>query len=123
AEHWGHECDVPHGVARISCAIFLAQVTGLRSERAKLRAPKNHFRKRFQADLVCPAVNAKIILFTKIVNHVFIAPSRTHEEGRTRRHERGARDAMDAIGSPDERHERGRSSRVVLISRRWDQVL
>jgi hypothetical protein len=31
-------------------------------------------------------------------------------------------DAMDALGSHDERRSRGRSSRVVLISRRWDQA-
>ncbi len=122
AEHEGHECDVPHGVARISCAIFLAQVTGLRSGRANPRAPKNHFRIRFQTDLVCPALHAKIFLFTKIENRVLIAPSRAHEEGRTRRHERGARDAMDVLASPDERRGRGRSSRMVLISRRWDQA-
>jgi len=31
-----------------------------------------------------------------------LRPSRTHEERRTRRHERGARDAMDAIALRDE---------------------
>src|SRR5689334_16259579 len=30
---------------------------------------------------------------------------------------------MDVLGSPGVRGEGGRSSRVVLISRRWDQVL
>jgi len=39
------------------------------------------------------------------------------------RHGRGKRDAMDALVSPDERCERGRQRRVVLIPRRWDQVL
>jgi len=32
------------------------------------------------------------------------------------------RDAMDACGSPDERHPGGRPRRVVLVPRRWDQV-
>jgi hypothetical protein len=29
---------------------------------------------------------------------------------------------MDALVSPDERSKGGRQNRVVLISRRWDQV-
>jgi len=32
------------------------------------------------------------------------------------------RDAMDVLAPPDERRNHGRRSRVVLISRRWDQV-
>ena len=35
----------------------------------------------------------------------------------------GLRDAMDAAASPDERRQRGRRSRVVLMPRRWHQVL
>jgi len=38
------------------------------------------------------------------------------------RHERWARDAMDAITLPDVRCDGGRPSRVVLIPRRWDQA-
>jgi hypothetical protein len=33
------------------------------------------------------------------------------------------RDAMDAFVLPDEQSKRGWQSRVVLIPRRWDQVL
>jgi hypothetical protein len=51
-----------------------------------------------------------------------IRPSRLECEGRTRRHERGARDAMDASAPHDERRTRGRLKRVVPIPRRWDQV-
>ena len=39
------------------------------------------------------------------------------------RHEPWGGDAMDADGTSDERGGRGRRSRVVLISRRWDQAL
>jgi hypothetical protein len=39
------------------------------------------------------------------------------------RHERGKRDAMDALVSRGERRESGRRNRVVLIPRRWGQVL
>ena len=38
------------------------------------------------------------------------------------RHERWGRDAMDAEAVRDERGRCGRRNRVVLISRRWDQV-
>jgi len=38
------------------------------------------------------------------------------------RHGRWARDATDALVSPDERCRRGRQSRVVLTPRRWRQV-
>jgi hypothetical protein len=43
--------------------------------------------------------------------------------GVTRRHERGAGDAMDALGAQDGRLQSGRRSRVVLAPRRWCQVL
>jgi len=43
--------------------------------------------------------------------------------GVTRRHERGARDAMDVLRATDECALRGRRSRSVLIPRRWYQVL
>jgi hypothetical protein len=39
------------------------------------------------------------------------------------RHGRWMRDAMDALVSPGERDRCGWQSRVVLIPRRWDQVL
>jgi hypothetical protein len=40
-------------------------------------------------------------------------------EGRTRRHGRWVRDAMDVVATQDERRYRGRRSRVVLAPRRW----
>jgi hypothetical protein len=43
-------------------------------------------------------------------------------EGRTRRHERWVRDAVDAAAAQDERSYCGRQSRVVLTPRRWRQV-
>jgi hypothetical protein len=43
-------------------------------------------------------------------------------EGRTRRHERWVRDAMDASAACDERGRGGRRSRVVLMPRRWHQL-
>ena len=36
---------------------------------------------------------------------VVLRASRAHQEGRTRRHDRGARDAMDALAPPDERRQ------------------
>jgi len=50
-------------------------------------------------------------------------PVPPRSEGRTRRHERWVRDAMDAVATQDERRWRGRRSRVVLAPRRWRQVL
>jgi hypothetical protein len=43
-------------------------------------------------------------------------------EGRTRRHERWVRDAVDASAACDERGRGGRRSRVVLMPRRWHQL-
>jgi hypothetical protein len=44
-------------------------------------------------------------------------------EGRlANRHGRWVRDAVDAEGAFDERRQRGRQSRVVLMPRRWHQV-
>jgi hypothetical protein len=44
------------------------------------------------------------------------------KRGDRERHERGARDAMDADALTDERRRRGRRSRVVPTPRRWRQV-
>jgi len=49
------------------------------------------------------------------------APSRP-DEGRTRRHGRWVRDAVDAAVRETKRADRGRRSRVVLTPRRWRQV-
>ena len=40
-------------------------------------------------------------------------------EGRTRRHGRWVRDAVDVVATQDERSSGGRRSRVVLAPRRW----
>ena len=57
-------------------------------------------------------------------NRPFAHPARfPGHKGRTRRHERRVRDAMDASACPDEAHRRGRRNRVVLTPRRWRQVL
>jgi hypothetical protein len=64
-----------------------------------------------------------ISLFPKPKSGVSSWSSRTRRsKGRTRRHERWAREAMDAVGGVDEGRESGRRKCVVLISRRWDQV-
>ena len=54
---------------------------------------------------------------------IALRASRARSRGAFRdRHERWARDAMDAGASPDVRRQRGRRSRVVLMPRRWHQV-
>jgi hypothetical protein len=50
------------------------------------------------------------------------SPSRLGHKGRTRRHGRWVRDAVDATATHDERRCGGRRSRVVLMPRRWHQV-
>ena len=59
---------------------------------------------------LCQAASAKILRFRISENHDCICASRS-SEGRTRRHERGARDAMDAIGA--RRAHDGRTSKGV----------
>jgi hypothetical protein len=55
----------------------------------------------------------------KISRNVCAVPPRS--EGRTRRHGRWVRDAMDALATQDERRHGGRRNRVVLTPRRWRQ--
>src|SRR5262249_46513472 len=69
-----------------------------------------------------PVLPAKIFAFPKDGNYDLTKPSRAHRRARRDRHERRARDAMDAVLPQDVRRGRVRSSRVVLIPRRWDQV-
>jgi hypothetical protein len=64
----------------------------------------------------------KNIHLSEIRNTWFNPPSRTHRRARRDRHERRARDAMDAVMPQDVRQGSVRSSRVVLIPRRWDQA-
>jgi hypothetical protein len=59
-------------------------------------APKNYFRKRFQTDLACPASGAKIYQFTKIRTYGSWAYPALVKRGVAHRHERGAREAVDA---------------------------
>ena len=69
----------------------------------------------------CPTGKSKIFRFFRI-EISFISPTIPHpREGRTRRHERWAREAMDAFASRDEDRS-GRQSRVAPIPRRWDQA-
>src|SRR6201999_3190378 len=49
-------------------------------------------------------------------------PSRLGLRAYRDRHERGARDAVDAAAHETKRADRGRRSRVVLTPRRWRQV-
>src|SRR5690242_8477411 len=75
--------------------------------------------------LFCPTSQArltKIFFFPKYRSYDLKKSSRAHKRARRDRHERRERDAMDAIVPQDVRQERVRSSRVVLIPRRWDQV-
>ena len=65
---------------------------------AKSRAPKTRFHEAFHRDLGCPVPQRKNIslsVFPKSVIPYLVSRS---QEGRTRRHERGVRDAMDASG-------------------------
>ena len=59
-------------------------------------------------------------VFQKLVIY-FARPASTRGAYRDR-HGRWKRDAMDALTLPDEQGRSGRRRRVVLISRRWDQV-
>jgi hypothetical protein len=69
-----------------------------------------------------------ILLFKNFFFHfseicAYLRASRSLRRGASaNRHERWGRDAMDAEAVQDERGRCGRRNRVVLISRRWDQV-
>jgi hypothetical protein len=65
----------------------------------------------------------KISLFQNIKSGVWMPLFRLHQGAYRDRHGRGKRDAMDAQAVPDERGRCERPSRVVPISRRWDQAL
>jgi hypothetical protein len=82
------------------------------------------FVQTIQSDLPCPALVAKIFLFSSDPNHRHISGRPASFRGAFRdRHGRGRWDAVDAEGAFDERRSRGRRSRVVLTPRRWRQVL
>jgi len=86
-------------------------------------APKNDFHEPIQADLACPALGAKIFLFTKIGNHAFCCRPAAVRGALRDRHGCWRQDAMDALAVRDERGRCGRRSRVVLSPRRWGQAL
>jgi len=62
------------------------------------------------------------ILVSEKRNLCFIGSSRAHQRGASRSSRNVVRDAMDAVVPQDVRRGCVRSSRVVLIPRRWDQV-
>jgi hypothetical protein len=95
--------------AALASAVSLAKIP---------RAKNRTFAMRCNVDSTRQALGVKIFCFRFSETHDCVSPSRAHEEGRTRRHERGARDAMDVAVSRDERCRYGRRSRVVLASRR-----
>jgi hypothetical protein len=62
-------------------------------------APKHEFHELFQADLGSPDPSAKIFRFSINQNQWLHRVVSRSQEGRTRRHERGERDAVDAATS------------------------
>ena len=84
------------------------------------------------AHLICPTGGPVNLLSSPVRKNIplrdlleaalLIPPSCSRQEGRTRRHERWARDAMDAMARKTSAANRGRRSRVVLAPRRWRQV-
>ena len=66
--------------------------------------------------------HAKISLAPSGKSVVLVCASRPTRGALRDRHECWARDAMGALVSLDEWHRCARRNRVVLISRRWDQV-
>jgi hypothetical protein len=117
-----------HQVICLSCAKspgFSTTVPSLRHKNpAKSRAPKTRFHEAFHRDLGCPVPQRKNISLSVFPKSVVPYPVSRSQEGRTRRHERWARDAMDASGVERTSDAAGgRRSRVVLTPRRWCQVL
>jgi hypothetical protein len=70
-------------------------------------ARKTEIVERFQADFICPVPLAKIFRFSVSPNQSLISPIPHPKRGALRdRHERWARDAMDAFPLEDERREK-----------------
>jgi hypothetical protein len=82
---------------------------------------KTHFACAFRSILSATSVVAKISLYENQKSCIYCSHPASiggaYASSRTLR-----RDAVDANGSHDERRVSGRPSRVVLISRRWDQA-
>jgi hypothetical protein len=74
----------------------LARFAAGPSKPAKRLRLKLHFVRDFNLIWAVQPTVQKYLCLRKSEYVGFIAPSRAHEEGRTRRHERGAQDAMDA---------------------------
>ena len=72
--------------------------------------------------VVLPTIRQKYLasVFLKIM--IYMAPSRAHEEGRTRRHGRWCGMRWTRRARETKRVRCVRRNRVVLIPRRWDQV-
>jgi hypothetical protein len=83
----------------------------------------NRFARRADFPNSRQAVTREIFRFSRNTKSAIGASSRSTRGALRDRHERWARDAMDTLAAPDERGQSGRRSRVVLIPRRWDQVL
>src|SRR6476661_6950373 len=94
---------------------------GLRIGENRVRR-KIDFASRFRL-IGSSALQFRIFLFTKIRNSALLSRPAAARGALRDRHECWQQDAMDALMSRDERDRGGRRNRVVLISRRWDQVL
>jgi hypothetical protein len=78
---------------------FSTTISSLRHKNpAKSRAPKTRFHEAFHRDLGCPVPQRKNISLSVFPKSVIPYPVSRSQEGRTRRHERGARDAVDVSG-------------------------
>jgi hypothetical protein len=83
---------------------------------------KSNFTRQINADSTVHSRTQKYLLCPSGKSSLKARPSRASLRGALRgRHDLPARDAMDAIVPPDERHGGGRRSRVVLMPRRWHQ--
>jgi hypothetical protein len=92
-----------------------------RFEHAKMRARKIEFREQSQRATQCPVLAGKnISLSFGLPAAHFCAVHST--KGRIAIVTDAELDAMDTRDIADEGYRRGRSSRVVLIPRRWDQA-
>jgi hypothetical protein len=101
---------------------------GTRASHSRAKARHRTFQHARVAHLrcvICPICQAKIRFLRKIFifrfseYYVYLRPVPPPYEGRTRRHERWKRDAMDASVSRDERHGCLRRRRVVLAPLGW----
>jgi hypothetical protein len=104
--------DVAHLHAHLICpsgksgelSWMLVRSPGLRLQKSHARKLK--FAEAIQADLGRPVPLRKIFRFARRANHLYnFAPSRLDKRGVGHRHERWARDAVDAVATQDERRD------------------